>query len=547
MTASLEKLRNVENLEVNRFCDFVCYIKAESGSNKVILVMTDYTENPQLPIVEGQGRVGGRSTILVTLWDEHSTEAQQKGLAAGQTLYLKNLLCKINRNGVIELNMNGYRGHGWKQIDPITVLHPKDPLARDLRLRRSQHMQGEDGTPGSAYAKLSARSGITTAAALAAREQSKEKEEAPSTSTFVTPSTPANVASSSSEYPSLPGQAPSVSRNISTPAHSPARVAPKHEEKLPVKMEPATPSPPPSSFRATTPVARTSTPMAPTRLLAERVQQELKESGQNGVQFLKMNVRVTGFEPKLIMDFSFASCSHCSFKYRPISDSKLPSTCPSCHRGGSVVFKYAFMLKVMDEFQQTYNVHIDNDSAKTLLGSHLADAGNLNKAVDRLAKLKKRLGRIGVVQPEQRKEKSLQQHDGPPIFFDAFIKLIRVGSERLQFHYEQEQELNEHHGQQDDNDVWPLSQDDQEAIDGDVPEGDLFSPSLSTQPFQSQAVGSSHKRRMDRDQIREGKRPCGVNDRAVPVPAKVGLVLQGPETDETPADFKAYLVHTAIN
>ncbi|KAF9903137.1 hypothetical protein BX616_001716, partial [Lobosporangium transversale] len=153
---NLDRLRTVSQLEVNKFCDFIG--EAYSG-NRATLVMTDYTEHDSLPIVEGEGRVGGKATILVTLWDEHCEEAQRLNVGAGMFLLLKNLCCKLNKSQYIELNMNGFRGKGYQRSQPVQILDPKDALVRDLRLRKSRYLHGlGTDTPGTIYAQIAARS-----------------------------------------------------------------------------------------------------------------------------------------------------------------------------------------------------------------------------------------------------------------------------------------------------------------------------------------------------------------------------------------------------
>ncbi|KAI8606343.1 hypothetical protein EDD21DRAFT_12615 [Dissophora ornata] len=127
------KLRTISQLEPSKFCDFigeVSYHKVDHKYKNIVLVMTDYTDHPKLPPQEGDGRLTG---ILVTLWDEHFDTAYQLNICVGQFLHLKNLCCKLNKNDRIELTMNGYRGKGFKQLDPIQILGQQDPQVASLR------------------------------------------------------------------------------------------------------------------------------------------------------------------------------------------------------------------------------------------------------------------------------------------------------------------------------------------------------------------------------------------------------------------------------
>ncbi|KAF9437288.1 hypothetical protein BGZ76_001350 [Entomortierella beljakovae] len=127
----------------------VCYFKQDYNysGNKALLAMTDYTQHESLPFQEGDGKVNGKATILVTLWDEHLNTALKLNVGVGHLLYLKNLLCKFNKNNNnIELRMNGARpGRGYTPSEPIRVLDSKDPAVVELRLRQAKYKQTQSG------------------------------------------------------------------------------------------------------------------------------------------------------------------------------------------------------------------------------------------------------------------------------------------------------------------------------------------------------------------------------------------------------------------
>lgn len=119
----------------------VCYFQhemAQSGSETTTLLMTDYTEHDSLPFSDKDNRPIGKASLVVTLWDEHARLSVQMGIAPGQYLLLKNLCSKTDMNGVIQLNMHGFRpkpnSRAYRVSDPITILNPQDSLVQPLRL-----------------------------------------------------------------------------------------------------------------------------------------------------------------------------------------------------------------------------------------------------------------------------------------------------------------------------------------------------------------------------------------------------------------------------
>ncbi|KAF9573171.1 hypothetical protein EC968_008913 [Mortierella alpina] len=145
------KLKTVSQMVPDKFYDFigeVCYL-AGSESNRTTMMMTDYTENEMLPYLESKGvRPQGKATILVTLWDEHFETFLKLKIKAGDVLYLKNLRCKVDLSNVFQLSMNGFKGRGFEQIDPIQILLPDDPRGKEVRARKAEYEMRQLDTEG---------------------------------------------------------------------------------------------------------------------------------------------------------------------------------------------------------------------------------------------------------------------------------------------------------------------------------------------------------------------------------------------------------------
>jgi hypothetical protein len=112
----------------------VCFFRVEYG--KAVMILTDYTEHPQLPFLEGDGRPSGQASIITTLWDEHCQTAQDINITVGDLVYLKNLRPKVDSDNKIELAMNGYRPGTqlYRPTDPVQKLQQNDPLVKALLL-----------------------------------------------------------------------------------------------------------------------------------------------------------------------------------------------------------------------------------------------------------------------------------------------------------------------------------------------------------------------------------------------------------------------------
>ncbi|CAO3572350.1 unnamed protein product [Mortierella alpina] len=145
------KLKTVSQMVPDKFYNFigeVCYLSG-SESNRTTMMMTDYTENEMLPYLESKGvRPQGKATILVTLWDEHFETFLKLKIKAGDVLYLKNLRCKVDLSNVFQLSMNGFKGRGFEQIDPIQILLPDDPRGKEVRARKAEYEMRQLDTEG---------------------------------------------------------------------------------------------------------------------------------------------------------------------------------------------------------------------------------------------------------------------------------------------------------------------------------------------------------------------------------------------------------------
>ncbi|KAF8983884.1 hypothetical protein BGZ46_009341 [Entomortierella lignicola] len=487
-------LRTVSQLMPDTFSDFigeVCYFKPEFSysGNKAVMAMTDYTQHEKLPFQEGHGKVNGKATILVTLWDEHLQTALDLNVGVGQFLYLQNMLCKLNKNDTIELRMNGFRpGKGYHITEPIKVLDQKDPAAIELRMRQIKYRQSQEQ---SNKENIRSRSDIV-----------------PSVSTLSDKSKPAPV----------PAPVP-ASASASAPQTSFEPTTLKKEDESPKKPQISsikrqaskTPSP------ADSPSLHVSS--SPTRVLLERIHQERRNHKGVGIQYIRLQASVTDFAPKQIIDFSVANCHICNYRCSPLSDSKLPTRCPICKKGNTFIFKYYFMLTVVDELQQVYKVHVDNDGARTLLGPTLENAGNFNKHLERFEDLKIKLARIGVIEGNPAQEN--------PIYFDCCIRLTGV-----QPHRSVSPDAEYYVG---------LGDEDLQYSGDDLDKNEVTHYSgMSTQP----AEVSSQKRRAT-DDLNENRKRLNRNT-IEDITSDQGLILEGSENDKA-ADFRATLVHTVIN
>ncbi|KAG0330008.1 hypothetical protein BG000_011876 [Podila horticola] len=382
--------------------------------------MTDYTEHDSLPFSDKDNRPIGKASLVVTLWDEHARLSVQMGIAPGQYLLLKNLCSKTDMNGVIQLNMHGFRpkpnSRAYRVSDPITILNPQDSLVQPLRLRKSRYEldlaalnqepspEPEDSvdvkrelsiapvtTPPEAPTTSNASMAPTAFSPAVKREQSLAPQLTRPTNPFcpqpstepVVASTPPMEASSST----TPGA--NTTSNGSEPNH--ARNIQGSSSLTAVKEQP--PEPVPAALRSSH-IPQDS----PTEVLVDRLRQEQRNSRKQKpyeLQFLRMRAKVAGFRPTDVNHFSVPECASCSHRYDPASAGNLPKTCPQCSIANRVKYVHRFTLNLVDEFDQGIMVSVEDKDAKTLLGIDY-DAMNMSKDSPRKEKLLERLSQIGV-------------------------------------------------------------------------------------------------------------------------------------------------------
>ncbi|KAG0025222.1 hypothetical protein BGZ81_007320 [Podila clonocystis] len=428
-TKTLGKWKTTSQLGPGEFCDYVgqvCYFQhemAQSGSETTTLLMTDYTEHDSLPFSDKDNRPIGKASLVITLWDEYSRQSVQMGVAPGQYLLLKNLYSKIDMNGVIQLNMHGFRpnpnSRAYRVPDPITILSAQDYLVQPLRLRKSRYeldlaalnqetspepespvdVKREPSiavfaTPPEASSTANASMVPTVFAPAVKREQSLAPQSTRPTNLFCPqPSIQPSIESATAS--TLPMEAPSswapgiTTSNESEP--TPARNQDNNSLTV-IKKQPQ------ESTAATLRSAPTAQEDSPTEVLVDRLRQEQRNSRKQKpyeLQFLRMKAKVVGFRPTDINHFSVPECASCSHRYDPASAGNLPKTCPQCSIANRVKYVYRFTLDLVDEFDQGFLVLVEEKDAKTLLGSDY-DAMNMSKDSPRKEKLLGRLSQIGV-------------------------------------------------------------------------------------------------------------------------------------------------------
>ncbi|KAF9127503.1 hypothetical protein BGX30_014770 [Mortierella sp. GBA39] len=428
------RLRTTNQIQPSVFCDYVaevCYFRVERGyyGNKprAVLVLTDYTEHPQLPFQDSEGRPIGKAAIITTLWDEHCDNAQTFDIKQGDVVYLKNLRPKIGSKGNIELNMNGYRqGSGFRQIDPIQKLEPDHLFSAELRIRKHKYEQylAAKQAEEERYDEGSIEPSPTPQRAPTVKPTKQE----PGTVTSQQPPQRQPAPRFASESTALPSPAPpqphqfpryptfsvktsssatsgtrSPSRAFQPEAHTPFEL--ENSPLVPVKSEPNR-----EASLYTESSASPHVETSPTVVLVEKVRQAVKENYAEGPRFVKLRARVIGFAPEHLIDFSGAVCRKCRYKYPLITEQKPSRRCPGCNLEGEVKFEYSFKLNLVDELDQTFTVDVDDEHATTLLGFAAED---LVKEDDILTLVIGTLARIGVSNViEQAKE----------IYFDFCVR-----------------------------------------------------------------------------------------------------------------------------
>ncbi|KAF9399336.1 hypothetical protein BGX21_006422 [Mortierella sp. AD011] len=213
-------------------------------------------------------------------------------------------------------------------------------------------------------------------------------------------------------------------------------------------------------------------------------------------------------------------------------DSKVPLRCPLCKKENTLALKYSFMLTLVDEFRQTYEVNVDNDGARVLLGPTLGNARKFSGNNERLKELKEKLARIGVTEGDSKQDQ--------PIYFDCCIRLNGVQHSRS--FVTSALPGMDHYGDGNEIDDFPYCGDEEAHYSGDdVDRGETDRyAGISTQSCEV----SSQKRRASDDLKGSGKRPN--NNSIKDISSNRGLHLQELDDDTTPC-FRASLVFTAIN
>ncbi|KAF9995888.1 hypothetical protein BGZ65_008496 [Modicella reniformis] len=513
------KLRTISQLEPLKYCDFigeVFYFKAEYASNnrvdgpsnRAVILMSDYTEHELVPPSE----IDGIYRVMVTLWDEHFQTAEELDIKVGQFLYLKNMICKLGKSNKIELNMHGYRGKGYKQTEPVQVLNSRDPIIAVLRRRKAQyvieHTRAEEEM-SSISRNMSSSSSETAAvnnsSAVIPKQPVASTSSGPSRTSHAPKPGPQRGLESELEeeldhdsvpekVPRLkrePGQASSTSSSVQASTSRTTTASKRRDEPLNrTTPPPLTRGPTPQNNLANDPDSVPS----PTFIHKDKLKQQVRNrlAPQAGC-YIMVQARVTAFEPRCIKDFSSAVCGLCRFKYKLLSEENLPPTCPQCNARGGSAFMYDFVLKLDDEFGQSYNVRVDNDGAITLLG--IGDAGNFYRGQqrERVDKLKEKLIRIGI-------NESLPP-EGSSIYFNCCLWLPAAQSENPNY--------------------------------GGIDKGGLVNEDESSSQGSQSSQGPSHKRLSNNAEDRQGKKPC------------YGLGA-GPVIAKEPTCLPAHLHYTSI-
>ncbi|KAF9903142.1 hypothetical protein EC991_004125 [Linnemannia zychae] len=468
------RLRTTSQLVPSKFCDYVgevCFFRVEYG--KAVMILTDYTEHPLLPFLEGDGRPSGQASIITTLWDEHCQTAQDINITVGDLLYLKNLRPKVDSDNKIELAMNGYRPgvQLYRPTDPVQKLQPNDPLVKALLIRKSQYelhlieqntelaqhnirpRSQEHGGASSQPQPTQPTRSQSMAPPKSAQPNLIQPSPAKSATSSTFPASPSSRAPPPvkvSTIPIVPTGSTSDTTKTAPPAVARATPSPPQDiqpvPNVPLKREPTSPIAvkkepihqhsisvvPPSSSRSISNVAyRLSTPApssqlstdtgnSPTTVLMNKVKQAIRNNHVEGLRYVKIRARVVGFEPEDLLDFSVALCTRCPYKYPLMSKQKLTPKCPGCSRDGVSKFEYSFQLKLLDELGQAFFVDVDNEHASTLIGT---GAGNMLKNETLLKKVKDRLALIGVTAWDQ---------DEKVVYFDCCVRqhIVRDSQEQ---------------------------------------------------------------------------------------------------------------------
>ncbi|KAG0047261.1 hypothetical protein BGZ83_007666 [Gryganskiella cystojenkinii] len=396
-------------------------------------------------IYETETKPLGRASILVTLWDEHIETAQSLGVKTGDIVFLKNVNSK-DTNGNIELVMRGWNGRGRRELDPISILSKDDPLAitvlnRKVRYNMDLQRLHEEraATLGSIHddkqqPQSPSQSSTATALGLPNRSQSvvtnaphtcaqvlnrsggvdktvlpssTRPEDAvgkcttssqphPESDENTRPLTPSTQPSKPTARPQFRPESDGDSRLLTSSTRRKASTSP--EPKIKPEIESPRPKrtkdfladrePTPSqSLNRLTCVSQTSVKNEVRRLMAEDIV---------GLHFASLAVRVIGYSPEDMRDFSRPKCSNCKHDYGtgPDRNHKAGPMCPKCGLRDMITFEFEFKLHLIDAFEQTYVASLDHDSA--LMLTNAITPANYYKNKNALIRLKECLATIGV-------------------------------------------------------------------------------------------------------------------------------------------------------
>ncbi|GJJ69113.1 protection of telomeres protein 1 [Entomortierella parvispora] len=443
--APTSKLSTVHHLRENVFCDLVAEVCSIFDSDKnMVLTVTDYTEHEKLPYYnEGDNRPIGKASLLITLWDEHHHAARSMGIQAGHIVYLKNLVCRVT-GGRIELAMRGYRGYGFKQLNPISLLSKDDDLARALTARKSRYVRDvQRSTRGAGLEPIHAEP-ATMAKQEPPQDEPPQPQRQPPRQLEQPPrqlEQPQSQQQPLVKQPVLQPLLQQLAQPLLPPPFSqqPLSQQPFTQQpdsqifsqpfsqlplsQLPAFQQPLSQQPAPQqpplqqeeikeerlTPRLATPVRdiRDPSPMAgslgSTRVFTEQIKQEVarnKNAGKdNGHVLVPANVRVISYHPKDIRNFTIRICANCRHNY---GGDKAGPICPTCNRRDILDYEYLFELGLEDEFGQQYAATVDNASAKTLLKT--LNAGNLYKKHELRDKLLQCFALIGVIKGSQEEQ-----------------------------------------------------------------------------------------------------------------------------------------------
>ncbi|KAG0280195.1 hypothetical protein BGZ95_010949 [Linnemannia exigua] len=358
----------------------VCFFRVEYG--KALMILTDYTEHPLLPFLEGDGRPAGKASIITTLWDEHCQTAQDIHITAGDLVYLKNLRPKVDTENKIELAMNGRKS----QYELHLIEQNTELAQQNLRPRNQEH-GGASGQPQPTQ-PTRPQSAVPLPKVVQPPKVTQPSSTKPQT-TSIFPISSTSKVPQSAKVSSTPVVPVGSSSNMNSADNSAAtRSTPPSLQDIelvptiPLKREP------------TSPIAVSmDSGNSPTHVLINKLKQAIRNNNAEGLRYVKLGARVVGYEPENLLDFSCARCTRCAYKYLPMSKQKLTPRCPGCSRDGVSKFEYAFQLKLLDELGQAFFVDVDNEHATTLIGT---GAGNMLKNEALLKKVTDRLALIGV-------------------------------------------------------------------------------------------------------------------------------------------------------